>query len=113
MKTAQNYRLVMVTAPDLPCARKLGQAALQARAAACVSWLPNLESHYWWQGKMESSQEILMLFKTTRQKLPTLEKIIIENHPYDTPEILALKLDAGSAKYLTWLGETTAAIFRK
>ena len=66
MKAARNFAIVLVTAPDLKTARALARAALGARLAACANLVPKLESHYWWQGKLERSNEALILFKTTR-----------------------------------------------
>jgi periplasmic divalent cation tolerance protein len=103
MKTAAPFALVLVTAPDLKTARKLAKAALKARLAACANLVPQIESHYWWQGKIESGAEILIIFKTWKSKLEALEKLIVASHPYDTPEFLVLTLDQGSRKYLKWL----------
>ena len=104
MQTASHYRCVFVTAPSLNVARKLANAALNLRLVACANLIPKLESHYWWQGKLESSSEVLVLFKTTEDALPALEKCVIENHPYDTPEFISFTLDAGNEKYLAWIG---------
>ena len=98
--------MVLVTAPDVKSARKLAQAALQARLVACVNLVPRLESHYWWKGRLESSAEVLLLLKTIRARLPELEKLIIVTHPYDTPEIVVLALVAGNQRYLTWLSHS-------
>jgi periplasmic divalent cation tolerance protein len=68
-----------------------------------VNLLPGIESHYWWQGKVESSTEVLLLLKTTRPKLLALKQLILARHPYDTPEFVALSLDTGSKRYLDWL----------
>jgi periplasmic divalent cation tolerance protein len=103
MKSAGKFALVLVTAPDLKIARRLARAALQARLIACANLIPKLESHYWWQGKLESATEVLMVMKTKRAKLAALEKLIVARHPYDTPEFLVLPLKAGSARYLKWL----------
>jgi periplasmic divalent cation tolerance protein len=104
MKSAARYALVIVTAPDLETARALAKAALESRLIACANLLPKAESHYRWQGKLESSPEVLMVMKTTRKRLPELERLILANHPYDTPEFLVLPLTLGSARYLDWLG---------
>ena len=106
MKTAERFVLVLVTAPDLKAARRLASAALQARLAACVNFVPKLESHYWWQGKIERGIEVLLLFKTSRRKLAPLEKTILANHPYDTPEFLVLTLAQGNERYLAWLEQS-------
>jgi len=96
-------RLILVTAPDLKTARKLAKAALQSRLAACANLVPKIESYYWWQGKIESSAEVLILFKTTKVKLRALEKLIVSKHPYDTPEFIVLSITAGNKRYLDWL----------
>jgi len=103
MKSAAKFSLVLVTAPDLKNARRLAKAALQAKLAACVNLIPKVESHYWWQGRLESSAEVLLVLKTPRARLAALEKLVLAEHPYDTPEFLALPLGAGNEKYLDWL----------
>jgi periplasmic divalent cation tolerance protein len=103
VRTAKNFAIVLVTAPDLKTARALAKSALQARLIACASLVPKIESHYWWNGKIESGAETLLLLKTTKPKLPALEKLILARHPYDTPEFLVLPLTAGTKKYLAWL----------
>ena len=103
MKSAASFALVLVTAPDLKTARALARSALRARLAACANLVPRIESHYWWQGKIEDGAEVLILFKTRRRSLAALEKLVLKEHPYDTPEFLVLPLRAGNARYLEWL----------
>jgi len=103
MKSASQFAVVLVTVPDLKTARKLARAALQARLIACANLILKIESHYWWQGQIESGTEVMLVFKTARTKLRALEKLILELHPYDTPEFLVLPLSAGNERYLTWL----------
>jgi periplasmic divalent cation tolerance protein len=103
MKPAARFATVLVTAPDLKTARALAKAALKARLIACANLVPKVESHYWWQGKIESSVEVLLILKTQKSKLAALEKLIFARHPYDTPEFLVLPVSAGSKKYLDWL----------
>jgi periplasmic divalent cation tolerance protein len=100
MKPAAQSAIVLVTAPDLKTARALAKGALQARLIACANLIPRIESHYWWQGKIESGAEILLILKTQKSKLAALEKLILARHPYDTPEFLILPLSAGNKKYL-------------
>ena len=92
MKSYRNISLVLVTAPDMKSARKLAKAALEARVAACVNLVPRIESHYWWQGEMEQSEEVLMLIKTTKSQLAALEACILNKHPYHTPEFVSMPL---------------------
>jgi periplasmic divalent cation tolerance protein len=103
MKSAERFSIVLVTAPDLKTARVLARAALQARLIACANLIPKIESHYWWQGKIESGAEVLLVFKTQKSKLASLEKLILAKHPYDTPEFIVLPLSAGNQRYLEWL----------
>jgi periplasmic divalent cation tolerance protein len=104
MKPATKFAVVLVTAPDLKTARALAKIALQAHLIACANLIPKIESHYWWQGKIESSAEVLLILKTQKSKLAALERLILAKHPYDTPEFLVLPLSAGNKKYLDWLG---------
>jgi periplasmic divalent cation tolerance protein len=98
-----SFKIVLVTAPLLPVARKLAGKILAARLAACVNLLPGVESHYWWQGKLERGNEILMLIKTTADQLKPLRRLIKRHHPYETPEFIALPVTSGSRKYLKWI----------
>ena len=103
MKSAARFAVVLVTAPDLKTARRLARGALTARLIACANLVPKIESHYWWQGKIESAAEVLMVCKTTQTKLAAFEQFILKNHPYDTPEFVVLPLAKGTARYLDWL----------
>src|ERR1700743_2720365 len=105
---ATNVRLALVTAPDLKTARRLARAALEARLIACANLVPRVESHYWWQGKIERGAEVLLILKTTTRSLAKLEKLIITNHPYDTPEFIVVPLNDGNRRYLDWI-ETSCA----
>jgi len=103
MKAATALAIVLVTAPDLKTARALAKAALKARLIACANLVPKIESHYRWQGKIESGAEVLLMLKTPKTRLAALEQLILARHPYDTPEFIVLPLRAGSEKYLAWL----------
>ena len=103
MRPATKFAIVLVTAPDLKTARALAKAALPARLIACANIIPKIESHYWWEGKIESGAEVLLVLKTTTGKLAALERLVLKKHPYDTPEFLVLPLRAGTKKYLAWL----------
>ncbi|HXT10602.1 MAG TPA: divalent-cation tolerance protein CutA [Candidatus Angelobacter sp.] len=102
MNTAR-FTIVLVTAPDLKIARRLARVALEARLIACANLVPSIESLYWWRGKIERGAEVLMILKTTAKSLAKLEKLIVSEHPYDTPEFLVLPLSGGNGRYLDWL----------
>jgi periplasmic divalent cation tolerance protein len=105
MKSASTFVIVLVTAPDLKTARVLAKAALRMRLIACANLVPQIESHYWWQEKIESAAEVLLVLKTRKSKLPALERLILAQHPYDTPEFLVLPLRVGNDRYLNWLAQ--------
>ena len=107
MKSAANFSVVLVRAPDLKTARALAKAALMARLISCANLVQKIESHYWWRGKIESGAEVLLGLKTQKSKLAALEKLVLARHPYDTPEFIVLPLSAGNKKYLDWLAENT------
>jgi periplasmic divalent cation tolerance protein len=104
---ASKFATVLTTAPDLKTARALAKAALQARLIACANLVPKIESHYWWQEKIESGAEVLLILKTQKSKLAALEKLVLARHPYDTPEFLVLPVSAGNKKYLDWLAQNS------
>ena len=108
MKSANSFAVVFVTAPDLKTARALATAALKSKLIACANLIPKVESHYRWQDNIESSTEVLMILKTRKSKLIALEKLILSNHPYDTPEFVILPLSAGNKKYLDWLTDSVS-----
>jgi periplasmic divalent cation tolerance protein len=108
MRTTAGFVAILVTAPNLQTARLLAGAALASRLVACANLLPKIESHYRWQGKIESSAEVLILFKTTNTKRRALEKLILVRHPYDTPEFIVLPITAGNKRYLDWIRASVA-----
>ncbi len=104
--STRKFRIAMVTAPDLKTARKLARLALKQHLAACANLLGRIESHYWWQGRLDHADEVLILFKTTQARLAALEKLIVASHPYDTPEFVVLSLSAGNRRYLRWVEQS-------
>ena len=110
IQTSNNFAIVLVTTPNLKVARKLARIILQARLAACANLVPEIESHYRWQGKLETNIEVLMMIKTTHARLKKLEKCVLENHPYDTPEFIVLPNASGNKRYLTWIKDSVKEI---
>jgi len=95
--------VVFMTAANGEEAARLADLLIGAHLAACVQILPEMESVYRWQGKIERQAEILLVAKTTRAKFEELEREVRALHSYDTPEIIALPIVAGSTPYLEWL----------
>ena len=102
-----NIFLVFSTAPNHSVARKIARTLLIRRLTACVHFTPLGESHYWWKGKIEKSKEFLIIFKTSKKALPSLIQTLKNLHPYETPEILAVRSDKGYPAYLKWVIQET------
>jgi periplasmic divalent cation tolerance protein len=94
--------IVMTTVSNKEQAEKLARTVLEARLAACVQ-IQDITSYYWWDGKINCDGEQLLYLKTTSDKYQALEKLVITNHSYDTPEILQLPVEAAFEKYLQWI----------
>lgn len=95
--------LVLSTFPDLEKARQTGTLLIESQLAACVNLCPGIESIYRWQGKVETSAEVLAVFKTTSAAYTALELRLRELHPYEVPEIVALPADKVSGTYAAWV----------
>jgi periplasmic divalent cation tolerance protein len=98
--------VVFLTAPSGEEATRLADLLIGAHLAACVQILPEMESVYRWQGKIERQSEILLIAKTTRGKFADLEREVRALHSYETPEIVAVPIVTGSQPYLDWLNES-------
>jgi periplasmic divalent cation tolerance protein len=103
MSAADEAIVVLLTAANGEEAARLADMLIGAHLAACVQILPEMESVYRWQGKIERQPEILLLVKTARSKFDDLEREVRALHSYETPEIIALPIVAGSSPYLEWL----------
>jgi periplasmic divalent cation tolerance protein len=101
--------LVLSTFPDAATARRIARQLVEEKCAACANLLPPVESIYWWEGKVENGNEMLVLFKTTAERYPAFETTLRQLHPYDVPEIIAFGMEQGSPEYLRWVSENCAA----
>ena len=90
------YCCVLSTVSSIKKARILAGLLVSRQLAACVQILPGLESHYRWHGRKETSREVLLLIKTQMSNYKKLEKTLLENHPYEVPEIICLPITKGS-----------------
>jgi periplasmic divalent cation tolerance protein len=101
------FRLILVTCPTLPEARKISRSLLQKHLAACVNiHTTPVESIYSWKGKIETAGEYLLLIKTTNRRLKSLEREVLRLHSYETPEFLVIPISSGSKAYLRWLSDS-------
>lgn len=97
------------TCPDVRSADAIASALVEERLAACASVQPGMASVYRWQGRIERAEEVLLLVKTTRDRLAALTARIQALHPYDLPEIMAFETVGGSAPWLDWVEAETRA----
>lgn len=96
---------VVTTTAEKQDAEKIAAAVLEKRLAACVQVSGPIDSSYWWNQRIETAREWTCTIKTRRDLYPRLEKLLLELHPYDQPEIIALALVEISAGYAKWLSE--------
>ena len=99
--------LVFITVDSQENAQKIASKLLAERKAACVNIIPKVESQYWWQGKIESANELLLIVKTRAALIDELIKLVKENHPYSVPEIIAMPIIGGNKDYLQWIEKET------
>lgn len=95
--------MILCTFPETEQARQIGTALVERQLAACVNLIPSVESVYRWQGKIETSAEILAIFKTTRDAFPAFQQALTELHPYEVPEIIAFNPASVAEPYRSWL----------
>lgn len=103
-------RMVLCTFPDVAAARQIGTVLVEKQLAACVNLIPAVESVYRWQGKVETTAEVLAIFKTFAAVFPEFERVLTVLHPYDVPEIVAIEPATVSENYASWLMECVDGI---
>ena len=94
---------VYTTYPSVVEAEQAGRAIVERRLAACVNILPGMVSHYWWEGKVERGEEVVMIIKTRASLAQNVERAVKEMHSYTTPAILVIPIENVEKTYLGWL----------
>jgi len=103
VEPALSARIVMTTVVSAEEANRIGRTLVEERLAACATLLPAIHSIYRWHDQIESSNETMLMIKTSLDQLPALENRLRELHSYQTPEFLVLPVESGSHAYLDWL----------
>ena len=100
---------VYVTVPNREVAKELASGLLEGKLCACVNVIPGVESMYWWEGKVETEQELLLMIKTRAALVPELTAHVVQHHPYDTVEVISTPITQGNAPYMQWIMDSTKA----
>lgn len=95
--------IVLTTTATGEEAQRIANGIIEAKLAACVQILPKMTSVYFWEGKVQTEREHLLLIKTLEEKFDALSEFIRMNHSYDVPEIVAIDADRVSEDYLSWI----------
>lgn len=103
------YLLVITTVPDAEAGQIIAEKIIEERLAACVNLSAAIQSLYWWKEKITQDQEYVLSIKTTNDAYARLEKKILQIHPYEVPEIIALPISGGNKAYLDWVERETQA----
>jgi periplasmic divalent cation tolerance protein len=101
----EQYLVILNTCPDKESATQVANALIHRQLAACVNILPGLTSIYPWKGQIETSEECLLLIKSTQSAYEKVETTIRDAHPYELPEVIAVPIVTGLHTYLSWIGE--------
>jgi len=100
------YVVIFVTASSKKEADGIARALLKKKLAACVNITDTVKSLFWWQGKIDTAKELLLIIKSKRALLPQIIKLIKSKHGYDVPEIIVLPIIAGNSDYLRWIDDS-------
>jgi periplasmic divalent cation tolerance protein len=101
----ENSVVILVTTATDEEAHELANALLKERKAACVNILPKISSLFWWQDKLNSAQESLLIVKTKASLLKEIIELVRAVHSYEVPEIIALPIIGGNPDYLAWIAK--------
>jgi periplasmic divalent cation tolerance protein len=105
MDKISDYQLLLTTCPDKEIANQLAHNLVENHLAACVNILPNIQSVYEWKEKIVSDTEMLLFIKTRHEHYAAIEQMLLQQHPYDVPELIGLPITTGLPDYLKWLDD--------
>jgi len=106
MVEEQSKIVILITTGSEEEAHRIADQLLNQRKAACVNIMPKIDSLFWWQGKLDSAQESLLVIKTKASELKEITELVKKVHSYEVPEVIALPIVGGNEDYLKWLDTT-------
>ncbi|MEM5871577.1 MAG: divalent-cation tolerance protein CutA [Candidatus Aenigmatarchaeota archaeon] len=101
------FFVVFITCPTYEEGEKIARVLLEERLAACVNITSDIKSFFWWEGKIQEADEVLLIVKTKKSVLKDLIKKVKSIHSYSVPEIIALPITGGSKDFTKWIDEET------
>ena len=99
--------IIYCTCPDIETANKISRLLISQHVAACVNQVREITSIYEWEGKIEENNEVLLLIKSTEERFDAIQRLVIEEHPYELPELIAVPVSKGLPDYLDWIKQCT------
>ena len=108
MTEENQYLVVLCTCPDEASGARIAKTVVGDGLAACVNRVPGVVSTFRWKGEVQEEQEVLLVIKTSRERLESLTGRIRKLHPYELPEVVAVPVTGGLDEYLAWVGESVS-----
>ncbi len=105
---AARYIVILITSDSIEEADHIARVLLEKKRVACVNILRGIDSYFWWEGKVDSARENLLIAKTRASLLPEVVALVRKIHSYDVPEVIALPIIGGNQDYLEWIDRSTA-----
>lgn len=99
------YSLVYITTSDIEEARRIAKTLVEKRLVACANIVPEIESLYWWEGKINCEEEALIFAKTVREKVKNVIEEVKKLHSYEIPAIVSFDVLEGNKNFLDWISE--------
>ena len=98
-----DFVIIFITCASRKEAGSIVDSLLKKRLVACGNIIKNVESKFWWRGKIDNEKEVLVMLKTKKENINKIEKEVRRRHSYEVPEIISIPITAGSKRYLEWL----------
>ncbi len=105
---AARYIVILITSDNIEEADHIARVLLEKKKVACVNIVRGIDSYFWWEGKVDSARENLLIAKTRASLLPEVVALVRKIHSYDVPEVIALPIIGGNQDYLEWIDQSTA-----
>lgn len=103
---SQSHVVIFVTVESEEQAQRISDLLLQRKLVACANIIKNVKSFFWWQGKVDHSDEGMLVMKSREELLGEVVRLVRENHSYEVPEVVALPIIGGNPDYLRWIDES-------